>query len=103
MHAEIKHTINQSLEFVPTDEQRKLIDTLTDFTFSNLDTRSCLLLKGYAGTGKTSIIGAFVKALQAVRKPFVLLAPTGRAAKVLSLNANYRAFTIHKFIYSTLR
>lgn len=99
MHAEIKHTINQSLEFVPTDEQRKLIDTLTDFTFSNLDTRSCLLLKGYAGTGKTSIIGAFVKALQAVRKPFVLLAPTGRAAKVLSLNANYRAFTIHKFIY----
>lgn len=99
MHSEIKHIISESLGFSPTDEQEQLIGLLTDFALSNQDIKPCLLLTGYAGTGKTSIIGAFVKALKEVRKPFVLLAPTGRAAKVLSLNADYRAFTIHKFIY----
>lgn len=57
------------------------------------------ILGGYAGTGKTSMVGALVKTLRAQRVQVVLLAPTGRAAKVLSLNAGYPASTIHRRIY----
>lgn len=57
------------------------------------------LLRGYAGTGKTSLVGALVKTLDLLKQKTVLLAPTGRAAKVLSSYANHPAFTIHKKIY----
>ena len=57
------------------------------------------MLKGYAGTGKTSLIGAIVKTLPTYNFDTVLLAPTGRAAKVLASFANQPAFTIHKMIY----
>ncbi|QQX78249.1 MULTISPECIES: ATP-dependent RecD-like DNA helicase [Aequorivita] len=57
------------------------------------------LLKGYAGTGKTTIVGSLVKNLSKVKKRSVLLAPTGRAAKVISNYSNQQAFTIHKKIY----
>lgn len=57
------------------------------------------LLKGYAGTGKTTIVGSLVKNLSKVKKRSVLLAPTGRAAKVISNYSNKQAFTIHKKIY----
>ena len=57
------------------------------------------VLKGYAGTGKTSLVGALVKTLPVINFDSVLLAPTGRAAKVLSNYANKPAFTIHKMIY----
>lgn len=61
--------------------------------------RTALVLKGYAGTGKTTLVGALVKVLSAERRPVVLLAPTGRAAKVLSAYAGRPASTIHRRIY----
>lgn len=63
--------------------------------------RTALILKGYAGTGKTTLVGALVKVLRAERRPVVLLAPTGRAAKVLSTYAGQPASTIHRRIYRT--
>ena len=63
------------------------------------DPRSVFVLKGYAGTGKTSFVSAMVKVLPLIRKKAVLLAPTGRAAKVLSGYAGQPAWTIHKRIY----
>lgn len=59
----------------------------------------CFILKGYAGTGKTTIVGALVKALRAYNYKSVLLAPTGRAAKVITSYSGRKAFTIHKRIY----
>ncbi|HQV74989.1 MAG TPA: AAA family ATPase, partial [Flavobacteriales bacterium] len=58
-----------------------------------------LVLKGYAGTGKTTLVGALVQVLAAQRRPVILLAPTGRAAKVLSAYAGRSASTIHRRIY----
>ena len=57
------------------------------------------ILRGYAGTGKTSVMAALVQAMSELRHPVVLLAPTGRAAKVLSHYANKEAYTVHKYIY----
>jgi exodeoxyribonuclease-5 len=64
-----------------------------------LKTNPAYILKGYAGTGKTSLLGAYVKALTEIGKQFVLLAPTGRAAKVLANYTGFRAHTIHRQIY----
>jgi exodeoxyribonuclease-5 len=80
------------------EEQLFALTKLTDFLLSPED-RSLLLLKGYAGTGKTSLIGATVKALTELRQKTILMAPTGRAAKVFSHYAEQNAFTIHKKIY----
>ncbi len=82
----------------PTKNQQKVIGELTDFSFSQVK-KHAFVLKGYAGTGKTSIIGALVKTLPDYNFTPVLLAPTGRAAKVLSNYSNQPAFTIHKMIY----
>ena len=71
---------------------------MADFLFSR-QTESLFLLKGYAGTGKTSLIGALVKTLDQLEQKCVLLAPTGRAAKVFSHYAGHAAYTIHKKIY----
>jgi exodeoxyribonuclease V len=84
--------------FEPTPGQQVLVDKLSRFVFSD-DERSAFVLKGYAGTGKTTIIGALVKALPEVCMKCVLLAPTGRAAKVLSNHSGQQALTIHKKIY----
>ncbi|NQX91229.1 MAG: AAA family ATPase [Flavobacteriales bacterium] len=86
------------LPFPPTEGQDHAIHALSRFTFS-LMPRCALLLKGYAGTGKTSITAAYVNALKATNVGVVLLAPTGRAAKVLSGYSKTPAFTIHKKIY----
>lgn len=83
----------------PTGQQRALIDALARFCASSAPATAVFLLNGYAGTGKTSVVAALVKALQAVRRPTVLLAPTGRAAKVLSEFAGKKAMTIHRKIY----
>ena len=81
----------------PTLGQSKLIKQLTAFAFSEKE--NCVfLLKGYAGTGKTSIVGALVKTLPTFKINYLLLAPTGRAAKVLSNYSRKPAFTIHKKI-----
>jgi ATP-dependent exoDNAse (exonuclease V) alpha subunit len=82
----------------PTTKQGTLLGLLSDFVF-NKNKDALFLLKGYAGTGKTTTIGAFVNSLGAACRNSVLLAPTGRAAKVIALYAKRPAFTIHKKIY----
>lgn len=84
--------------FEPTSNQLKIIGELTDFVFFNIE-KHLFVLKGYAGTGKTSLVGALVKTLPQFNFDSVLLAPTGRAAKVLANYSNKPAFTIHKMIY----
>ncbi len=82
----------------PTSRQAKLFEMLVDFIFSK-DYQTLFLLKGYAGTGKTSAISALVLNLNKANKKAVLLAPTGRAAKVISGYSKVPAYTIHKKIY----
>ncbi|MFT7898783.1 AAA family ATPase [Tenacibaculum ascidiaceicola] len=90
--------ILQKFPYAPTEKQNELLDVLTDFIFSD-DNRALFLLKGYAGTGKTTIISTVVHNLWKIGQKAVLLAPTGRAAKVISGYSNRQAFTIHKKIY----
>ena len=75
--------IKQNFRFEPTVEQAAALDLITDFLFSRVSD-SIFLLKGYAGTGKSSLIGALVKTMTDFEQKTVLLAPTGRAAKVFS-------------------
>ncbi|WP_298949304.1 AAA family ATPase [uncultured Polaribacter sp.] len=84
--------------FKPTTKQRDLLGLLSSFVFDK-EKDSLFLLKGYAGTGKTTTIGAFVNSLWTAGKKSVLLAPTGRAAKVIAVYSKKQAFTIHKKIY----
>ena len=83
---------------LPTDDQQKAVEELTDFIFST-EATEVFVLRGFAGTGKTSLIGALVKTMGQLERECVLMAPTGRAAKVFSLYADHPAFTIHKRIY----
>ncbi len=85
------------LDFEPTPCQEKLLRETADFlTCADAD---ILVVNGYAGTGKTTAMGAVIAALRAQKTPCVLLAPTGRAAKVFSGIAGSPAWTIHKHIY----
>jgi len=90
--------ISSFLPFSPTDEQRRLILALSAFIF-NRDPSSVFVLRGYAGTGKTSVIAALIRAMLFFRQRTTLLAPTGRAAKVMAAYAGSPAYTIHKKIY----
>ncbi|MGE0076655.1 MAG: ATP-dependent RecD-like DNA helicase [Bacteroidales bacterium] len=94
----IQNEIISYLNFTPTIGQMIAIESLASFVV-NPKPDSCILLKGYAGTGKTSIIAGYVKALQKLKIKFELLAPTGRAAKVLADYSSANAQTIHKCIY----
>jgi len=90
--------ISKSFPHTPTGQQLELFKKLHQFlTSDNGD--ECFILKGYAGTGKTTVISALVKALRIYSYKSVLLAPTGRAAKVITGYSNKKAFTIHKRIY----
>ena len=84
--------------YKPTIKQSELFHLLVEFVFSK-DNQSLFLLKGYAGTGKTTTISTFVNNLWKTGSKAVLLAPTGRAAKVISGYSKKQAFTIHKKIY----
>ena len=84
--------------FNPNEKQQEAIGVLADF-FRQPEPFATLILSGYAGTGKTSLIAHFVQSLRHFKKRAVLLAPTGRAAKVFSGFAHEKAFTIHKRIY----
>lgn len=84
--------------FEPTDSQHIAINSLTNFIYDKGD-NFLFLLQGYAGTGKTSLVSALVKTLKEVGVNTVILAPTGRAAKVISQYAGQKAYTIHKWIY----
>lgn len=93
----------QNFGFEPTEGQRKVISSLADFILSP-KADSIFLLRGFAGTGKTSLIAALVKTMRQITSQeseagTVLIAPTGRAAKVFSLYADSPAYTIHKRIY----
>ena len=94
----IQNRIIQYLPFTANDGQMQLLDKLSRFITSPAP-RKAFILRGYAGTGKTSIMAALVQSLKQLNQRFVLLAPTGRAAKVLSRYAGHPAYTIHKFIY----
>lgn len=88
----------ENFPFEPTNLQELLLEKLTNFIFEN-DTKQLFLIKGYAGTGKTTSISTVVNNLWKAGKKAVLLAPTGRAAKVISGYSGRQAFTIHKKIY----
>jgi exodeoxyribonuclease-5 len=89
----IKHFGHQ-----PTSDQQAALKGLSEFCLS-VEPRQAFLLKGYAGTGKTTLITTLVKTLPAYKRKTALLAPTGRAAKVMSQYTGKAAFTIHKYIY----
>ena len=87
--------------FEPTESQERGFTIISNFIIYSKK-NELLLIKGYAGTGKTTLIGHLVNHLSWVKKKSVLLAPTGRAAKVLSFYSGKPAFTIHKKIYLSL-
>ena len=90
--------IRENFGFAPTDEQSEAISLMGEFLMSRRG-MELFLLRGYAGTGKTTLVGALVKTLTQLRQPVVLMAPTGRAAKVFSNYSGCPAYTIHKRIY----
>lgn len=95
---ELKYLILQQFGFPPTPEQAQALDVFVQF-MTDSNPHAVMILRGSAGTGKTSLSGAIVRTLRAVRQKVMLLAPTGRAAKVFSLNSGMPAYTIHRRIY----
>lgn len=95
---EIAVMIENELGFEPTPGQRKAVTLLSHFVGTPRQHVACIL-RGYAGTGKTSLVGALVRVMQQLGRPVVLLAPTGRAAKVFARMARTPAYTIHRVIY----
>ena len=94
----IYNQLTKNLGNTPTDDQAASMRKLAGFITENTND-VIFLLSGYAGTGKTSLISSVVKTLELLRMKSVLMAPTGRAAKVLTSFAGKQAFTIHKKIY----
>ncbi len=94
----LKYVFLENFKFKPTENQDVAIDKLCNFILEKNNEKIFVLL-GYAGTGKTSLMSAFVKTLEILKLRSVLLAPTGRAAKVFSNFSGKRALTIHKKIY----
>lgn len=90
----------KQLEHQPTQGQTELFCKITDF-FSSADPSRIFIIQGYAGTGKTSLVKSLVRSLRFTSLKTVLLAPTGRAAKVLTSYTGQEAFTIHRRIYFT--
>ena len=98
LNTHITDQIYAKLSFDATNNQKKIIEKLSAW-LSDDDYSRIFLLNGYAGTGKTTIIAAFVAALKELGLKPILLAPTGRAAKVLTRYSKLTAYTIHKKIY----
>ena len=94
----IYNSLCKNLGNTPTNDQSEALKKIASYIVENNNDK-IFLLTGYAGTGKTSVISAIVKTLDLLRMKSVLLAPTGRAAKVLSSYAGKSAFTVHKKIY----
>jgi len=89
----------EKLQFTPNNLQKEAMNLLGEFIFGSSLRDRIFVLRGYAGTGKTSLVGALVKVLDEAKMPVQLMAPTGRAAKVFASMAGHPAFTIHKTIY----
>jgi len=96
---EFRDAIGSHFQYKPTIGQAELVNMLAEFIGSSPNERQVFVLKGYAGTGKTTIVSALVKTLPLLQIDCVLLAPTGRAAKVLASYSNTSAYTVHKKIY----
>lgn len=94
----ISQQIRLNFPHQPTEEQSEAIEKLSAYLVSK-DGEALFVLRGYAGTGKTLLVSALVKTVQKFQRRTVLLAPTGRAAKVFSSYSKHPAFTIHKYIY----
>lgn len=98
INTELERLIGDECSFSMTEDQKQAVTAMSDFLCSSVN-EGVFLLNGYAGTGKTSLVSALVRVLVRLRQNVVLLAPTGRAAKVFALNSDYKALTIHKKIY----
>ena len=94
----IEGKIRENFGFKPTEEQSAAIGQIALFLTSE-SSKEAFLLRGYAGTGKTTLVGALVKTLDQLKQHVVLMAPTGRAAKVFALYSGHPAYTIHRRIY----
>ncbi len=105
IYDELKHRILGVFGHVPTADQQQAINLFAQFLeygsgYASRNSGSAvMILRGSAGTGKTTLAGAFVKAMVGLKQKLVLMAPTGRAAKVFSLYAGHAAHTIHRRIY----
>lgn len=95
---EITYRILKEFPFEPTGEQRAALRTFAAF-LTDRDSHAAMILRGSAGTGKTVLASAIVRAMTLMKQKVVLLAPTGRAAKVFALNSGHEALTIHRKIY----
>ncbi|MCQ2607893.1 MAG: AAA family ATPase [Bacteroidales bacterium] len=96
LHDYLEKQLLSKFSFQPTDDQRLTFTELAKFLTGD---QEVFVMKGFAGTGKTTLVKAIVDTLHALETPVVLLAPTGRAAKVLSNYTAKPAFTVHKKIY----
>ena len=95
---ELKYKILQQFGFPPTHEQANTLDVFVRF-LTDRNQHCVMILRGSAGTGKTSLSGAIVRTMHAIHQKVMLLAPTGRAAKVFSQSSGAPAYTIHRRIY----
>lgn len=98
LNNDLSQQIKRNFSYKPTEEQENAVKSFANFMLSALGD-SVFLMKGYAGTGKTTLTAALVRTLDQLQWKTVLLAPTGRAAKVFSFYAGHPAYTIHKKIY----
>jgi exodeoxyribonuclease-5 len=98
LESHIARLIENGLRYEPTNDQKKMVSSLGLFLAGD-DWQQVFMIRGYAGTGKTTVIATVVKVLTGLNQQVVLLAPTGRAAKVLSQYSGFPASTIHKKIY----
>jgi ATP-dependent exoDNAse (exonuclease V) alpha subunit len=89
----------QNFPFEPTPGQIKLFDLFAEFLIDKSAFQPAFVIRGYAGTGKTTVVSSIIQSLRSLSRKVVLMAPTGRAAKVLATYAGVQAFTIHKYIY----
>ncbi len=99
IHQYIVNKLIEGLGFAPTECQKKLFSELSDFISPGYSDGDIMVINGYAGTGKTSAVNSLVRFLSESATNHILLAPTGRAAKVLSGYCNRKAYTVHKQIY----
>lgn len=95
---DVRDTLLQYLGHIPTSDQWEMLGKVSRF-LTGADNKDLFVLRGYAGTGKTSLISTIVKARKKLKQKVALMAPTGRAAKVMSYYSGFLAFTIHKQIY----
>ena len=94
----LERQIKENFPYLPTSEQDDALKMLSNFLLAPTS-ETVFLLRGYAGTGKTSLVSALVRTLDKLQQKCMLLAPTGRAAKVFAAYSGHPAFTIHKKIY----